>query len=127
MLDLPLAAALLEALPLENPLTTPGSPAAATPGCQLVLVGDADQLPPVGPGSVLADIISSGAVPVVDLRQIFRQAAQSAIVTGAHAINRGDLPQLQQVGGSRVLWVGVPSEATCSSCSVEEGCALQMV
>jgi exodeoxyribonuclease V alpha subunit len=60
----------------------------------VVLVGDVDQLPPVGPGNVLRDIIDSGTVDVVRLRTIFRQAERSAIVTNAHRINRGELPEL---------------------------------
>ncbi|MFH0901979.1 MAG: AAA family ATPase, partial [Pseudomonadota bacterium] len=62
--------------------------------CQLVLVGDVDQLPSVGPGSVLAEIIGSGRVPVVRLSHIFRQAEQSLIVVSAHRINRGKMPIL---------------------------------
>ena len=61
----------------------------------LLLVGDADQLPPVGPGQVLADVIASGLVPVVRLTEIFRQAAESRIVVMAHRINRGEMPDLQ--------------------------------
>ena len=60
----------------------------------LLVVGDIDQLPSVGPGQVLADLISSGTVPVVRLTEVFRQAAQSRIVTAAHAINAGRLPDL---------------------------------
>ncbi len=60
----------------------------------LLIVGDIDQLPSVGPGQVLADIISSGAVPVVRLSEVFRQAAQSRIITGAHRINQGLIPDL---------------------------------
>jgi exodeoxyribonuclease V alpha subunit len=60
----------------------------------LLIVGDIDQLPSVGPGQVLADIISSGAVPVVRLTEVFRQAAQSRIITSAHRINQGSLPDL---------------------------------
>ncbi|MWV54841.1 ATP-dependent RecD-like DNA helicase [Chlorobium phaeovibrioides] len=56
----------------------------------VVLAGDVDQLPPVGPGAVLADVISSEAVPVVRLTEIFRQAAQSMIIQNAHRINRGE-------------------------------------
>ena len=52
--------------------------------------GDVDQLPPVGPGKVLSDVIQSGVVPGVDLREIFRQAQQSSIVRTAHAVNNGD-------------------------------------
>src|SRR5467141_2142209 len=62
----------------------------------LLIVGDIDQLPSVGPGQVLADIISSGAVPVVRLTEVFRQAAQSRIVTSAHRINQGSIPDLSQ-------------------------------
>lgn len=58
----------------------------------LIVVGDVDQLPSVGPGAVLSDIISSGVVPVVRLREIFRQAAESRIIVNAHRINEGKLP-----------------------------------
>jgi len=60
----------------------------------VILVGDVDQLPSVGPGSVLADLIASSAVPVVRLTEIFRQASQSQIVTAAYAINNGRMPNL---------------------------------
>ncbi len=60
----------------------------------LLLVGDIDQLPSVGPGQVLADVIASGAVPVVRLTEVFRQAAQSRIITNAHRINQGIIPDL---------------------------------
>ena len=59
----------------------------------LVLVGDVDQLPSVGPGAVLADIIASGAVPVARLTEIFRQAQESGIVQAAHRVNAGELPE----------------------------------
>jgi exodeoxyribonuclease V alpha subunit len=78
MLDLPMADALCQAV---------------APGTRLLLVGDVDQLPSVGPGAVLRDVIASGAVPCVRLRTIFRQAARSLIVTNAHRINDG-LPPL---------------------------------
>jgi exodeoxyribonuclease V alpha subunit len=58
----------------------------------LVIVGDVDQLPSVGPGCVLSDIIDSGAIPTVRLTEIFRQAAGSSIIVNAHRINRGELP-----------------------------------
>ena len=74
MVDILLAEALIRALP---------------EGCKLVLVGDADQLPSVGPGNVFSDLIRSEAVPVVRLREIFRQAKESGIITNAHAINQG--------------------------------------
>ena len=65
----------------------------------LLIVGDIDQLPSVGPGQVLADIIQSGAVPVVRLTEVFRQAAKSRIITTAHQINRGKIPDLGKVEG----------------------------
>jgi len=77
MLDLPTADALAQAI---------------APGTRLLLVGDVDQLPSVGPGAVLRDVIGSGRVPCVRLRQIFRQAARSLIVTNAHRINDGEPP-----------------------------------
>src|SRR5262249_44190303 len=64
----------------------------------LLIVGDIDQLPSVGPGQVLADIISSGAVPVVRLTEVFRQAARSRIITSAHRINQGSMPDLSAPG-----------------------------
>jgi exodeoxyribonuclease V alpha subunit len=79
MIDVPLMAALLRGL---------------APGAGLLLVGDVDQLPSVGPGRILADIIDSGAVPVARLTEVFRQAAQSRIVVNAHRINRGHMPEL---------------------------------
>lgn len=77
MLDVPLAAALLDAI---------------APGTCLLLVGDEDQLPSVGPGNVLGDLIAAGALPIVRLTEIFRQAGSSLIVTNAHRINHGMLP-----------------------------------
>ncbi|MEA2191623.1 MAG: exodeoxyribonuclease alpha subunit [Solirubrobacteraceae bacterium] len=65
---------------------------AVGPRTHVVLVGDVDQLAPVGPGRVLEDLIDSGAVPSVRLREVFRQAARSMIVRAAHAINEGELP-----------------------------------
>ncbi|MEY9828045.1 exodeoxyribonuclease V alpha subunit [Bradyrhizobium japonicum] len=64
----------------------------------LLIVGDIDQLPSVGPGQVLADVISSGAVPVVRLTEVFRQAAQSRIIISAHRINQGAIPDLSPPG-----------------------------
>ena len=81
MVDVPLMAALLSALRGD---------------CRLVLVGDPDQLPSVGPGNLFSDLIRSGAVPMVRLTEIFRQAAQSAIVRNAHMVNAGELPNLRQ-------------------------------
>lgn len=78
MLDLPLAKALLDAV---------------GPSASLVLVGDVDQLPPVGAGQVLREIIRSQVPPVVRLDRVFRQAQQSAIVRGAHTIHAGQVPE----------------------------------
>ena len=69
---------------------------AILPGTRLILVGDADQLPSVGPGNVLRDIIESGLVKVVKLDQIFRQAQESMIIVNAHRINRGEYPYINQ-------------------------------
>ncbi len=85
MLDVPLASRLLGALGPES---------------SLVLVGDADQLPSVGPGNVLADIIASAAVPVIRLGTIFRQAASSRIVQAAHRIRRGERPEPSPAGAT---------------------------
>ena len=67
---------------------------ALSTGCRLILVGDSDQLPSVGPGNVLGDLIESGLIPVVRLNEIFRQAQQSLIVTNAHKIVNGEIPIL---------------------------------
>jgi exodeoxyribonuclease V alpha subunit len=74
---------------------------AVPPGATLLLVGDVNQLPSVGAGNVLKDIIDSGAVPVVTLNEIFRQARESLIVVNAHKINQGVLPILQPEGQGR--------------------------
>jgi exodeoxyribonuclease V alpha subunit len=69
----------------------------AIPGkAALLIVGDVDQLPSVGPGQVLADIIASGAIPVVRLIEVFRQAAKSQIIVNAHRINQGFIPDLRK-------------------------------
>ncbi|MBO8127144.1 MAG: ATP-dependent RecD-like DNA helicase [Firmicutes bacterium] len=84
MLDLPLFYSLLKAL---------------KPGTRLILVGDEDQLPSVGPGNVLRDLIASKVVPVVKLNKIFRQGETSQIVVNAHRINQGLLPETKGRGG----------------------------
>lgn len=68
---------------------------ALRPGCKLILVGDSDQLPSVGAGNVLRDLIDCGCVPTVQLKEIFRQAAKSLIVTNAHKIVNGEMPDLK--------------------------------
>jgi exodeoxyribonuclease V alpha subunit len=77
MLDVVLMNQLLKAIPEQ---------------AGLILVGDVDQLPSVGPGNVLADLIASGVIPTVRLTEIFRQAQSSRIIVNAHRINRGELP-----------------------------------
>jgi len=75
--------------------------AALASSARLVLVGDVDQLPSVGPGSVLGDVIASGAVPTVRLTEIFRQAAESLIVVNAHRIQEGAEPELGAAAADR--------------------------
>lgn len=84
MVDVPLMQALLRAVPDRS---------------ALLIVGDIDQLPSVGPGQALADIIASDAVPVVRLTEVFRQAAKSRIIVSAHRINRGLIPDLSKPDG----------------------------
>jgi exodeoxyribonuclease V alpha subunit len=67
---------------------------AVAPGTRVILLGDVDQLPSVGPGKVLADVIASGSVPTVRLTEVFRQAKTSHIIRNAHAINAGVMPEL---------------------------------
>ena len=83
MIDLPLMRALLRAI---------------EPGTRLILVGDADQLPSVGAGNVLGDILESGEVPSIRLTEIYRQSGQSRIVLNAHLINSGQMPVLNEKG-----------------------------
>ena len=85
MVDLPLMRALLAALRDD---------------CRLVMVGDPDQLPSVGPGNVFGDLIRSGRVETVALTEIFRQAQTSAIIRAAHEVNRGRVPELRNASGS---------------------------
>ena len=90
MVDVPLMRAVLRALPQKS---------------ALLLVGDVDQLPSVGPGQILADIIGSGAVPVVCLTEIFRQSVGSRIIANAHRINHGEMPELDPVEGGDFYFV----------------------
>jgi exodeoxyribonuclease V alpha subunit len=90
MVDVPLMRALLRALPDR---------------AALLLVGDVDQLPSVGPGQVLADVIASGAVPVLRLTEVFRQAAESRIIVNAHRINQGLMPELAPIEGGDFYFV----------------------
>jgi len=85
MVDLPLMQALLSALRTD---------------CRLVMVGDPDQLPSVGPGNVFSDLIRSGRIETVALTEIFRQAQASAIIRTAHSVNQGKLPPLRNTSDS---------------------------
>ena len=67
---------------------------AIRPGTTVILIGDIDQLPSVGAGNVLRELIESQRIPVIQLTEIFRQAQESMIVTNAHRINKGDFPEL---------------------------------
>lgn len=88
----------------------------------LVLVGDADQLPPVGPGQVFADLVASGRVPVVALEEIFRQAAGSGIVAAAHRIRRGLPPPFEHAASSDCFGVRIQSEEDAREKLVELVC-----
>ena len=81
-------------------------------GARVILVGDVDQLPAVGPGSVLKDILRSGAVPSVRLKEVFRQSGEGTIVLNAHAINRGRMPQFTTGGDFEFL--EMPDEETAA-------------
>ena len=90
MVDVPLLRALLAALPDR---------------AAMLIVGDVDQLPSVGPGQVLADIIASNSVPVVRLTEVFRQAAQSRVIVNAHRINAGRMPELDAAPDSDFFFI----------------------
>ena len=102
MVDVPLMASLVKALPDK---------------AVLIVIGDVDQLPSVGPGQVLADIINSSAVPVARLTEVFRQAAQSQIVTNAHKVNAGYMPNLDVVRSENSDFFFI------EACNPEEGIA----
>ena len=95
MVDVPLMHALMGAVP---------------DGAAVLFVGDIDQLPSVGPGQVLADLIASGAVPVVRLTEVFRQAARSRIIVNAHRVNAGELPELDRAPGPDRDFYFVPAD-----------------
>jgi exodeoxyribonuclease V alpha subunit len=94
MVDILLMHALLKAVPNQ---------------AALLIVGDIDQLPSVGPGQVLADVIGSGAIPVVRLTEVFRQAAKSRIIVNAHRINQGQMPELDRAEEDRDFYF-VPAD-----------------
>ena len=95
MVDVPLMSALLKAVPND---------------AAVIFVGDVDQLPPVGPGQALSDMIASRAVPVVHLTEVFRQAAESQIIQSAHRINAGRLPELSN-SASETDFYFVPADS----------------
>ncbi len=105
MVDVPLMHALLRAVP----------DAAA-----LLIVGDIDQLPSVGPGQVLSDLISSGALPVVRLTEVFRQAAGSRIITNAHRVNAGEIPWLGKPEGETDFYFVPADDADAAAARIRE-------
>ena len=109
MVDIVLMQALIEALPY---------------GARLVLVGDVDQLPPVGPGNFLRDLIVSQRVPTIRLDEIFRQAQQSDIVMNAHAVNAGEMPTPSRADGD-FFWLKRSDPASVIE-TVAELCAVRL-
>ena len=99
MVDVELLHALLQAVPQ---------------GKRVILVGDPDQLPPVGPGFPFSDILRSGELPTVRLTEIFRQAQQSLIVMNAHRVNRGEMPDLKNVKSDFFFMRRQNEEGVCS-------------
>ncbi len=104
MVDLPLMAALLAAIKDD---------------CRLIMVGDPDQLPSVGPGNVFGDLIRSGRVETVALTEIFRQAQASAIIRAAHAVNEGRLPELRNTAESDFFFMRRQTPETAVELVVE--------
>ena len=100
MVDISLMSSLLDAMP---------------EGCRLIMVGDADQLPSVGPGKVFGDIIRSKAVYTVKLTEIFRQSEGSRIVRSAHMINRGEIPDFSENTGDFFFMRRRDSESACDT------------
>ncbi len=108
MLDVQLAAALLKAVPA---------------GAQVLFVGDADQLPSVGPGNVLRDVIASGRLACFRLTQVFRQARESLIIRFAHQVNAGEMPRIDSPFRDPELW---RREADCLFVDAEEATQEQL-
>ena len=103
MVDIQLAQALLAAVPSNG---------------RLVLVGDVDQLPSVGPGAFLHDVIESGAVPTLRLQRIFRQSEASSIVRSAHAILQGEEPGSDEAGGEHAEFFVIPKRDPAEAADV---------
>lgn len=104
MVDITLMSALLSALRED---------------CRLVLVGDPDQLPSVGAGNLLSDLIRSERVPMVRLTEVFRQAAESAIIRSAHQVNQGITPALKNTSSQDVFFLRRPDPALAEETIVE--------
>lgn len=109
MVDISLLYSLLQAVPQ---------------GKRLILVGDPDQLPPVGPGFPFGDMLRSGVLPAVRLTEIFRQAQQSLIVMNAHRVNRGEMPDLKCVSSDFFFMHRNGEEAVCSL--IRDLCAVRL-
>lgn len=90
MINVSLMYTLLKAVPLDM---------------KLILIGDVDQLPCIGAGNILSDLIKSNMIPIVKLEKIFRQAAQSKIITTAHAINHGEIPEIKNTKDSDLFFL----------------------
>ena len=99
MVDVSLLYSLLQAIPM---------------GKRLILVGDPDQLPPVGPGFPFGDMLRSGSLPTVRLTEIFRQAQKSLIVMNAHRVNQGEMPDLKCVSSDFFFMRRTSEEAVCA-------------
>lgn len=97
---------------------------AAKRGCKVVLTGDGNQLPSVSAGNVLKDLISSDCIPVVELKDIFRQSAQSLIITNAHAIVHGELPELEHTDND-FFFLGRPNLETTAK-TIGDLCAVRL-
>lgn len=109
MVDIQLFSSLLDALPI---------------GCRLVMVGDSDQIPPVGAGNVLHDLIDSKSLPVVELTEVFRQSSESLIVSNAHRIVRGEMPELSATDRD-FFFMNRPSPVAAAA-TVAELCAKRL-
>ena len=109
MVDVQLLASLLRAIP-ENK--------------RIILVGDPDQLPPVGPGYPFGDMLRSGALPTVRLTEIFRQAQESLIVMNAHRVNNGELPDLKKVDKDFFFMRRQSEDAVCQT--IRDLCATRL-
>ena len=104
MIDLILMYNLLKAIPNKT---------------SVVLIGDVNQLPSVGPGNVLKDIINSGAVPVIKLQKIYRQAKASNIILNSHKINSGEMPELKTLKNSDFFFIEESDDEKCANLIVE--------